>query len=69
MATTDYPSGTIDIQPLTDVPFVIDNTLVDDTVALVDDTVALSGGQITLAPEAHLAVDAPRVDGNIRVSR
>lgn len=69
MSTTDIPSGTIQIQPLTTVPFVIDGTLIDDPVALVDDPTALSGGQITLVQDTHLAVDAPRVDGKIKLSR
>lgn len=67
--TTDYPSASIEIQPLTEVPFVIDNTLVDDTLALVDDTTALSGGQITLVQEAHTSMDAPRGEGTIKLSR
>lgn len=67
--STDIPSGSIQTQPLTEVPFVIDDTLVDDTTALVDDTTALSGGQITQAEDRHLQVDAPRVVGGIKMSR
>lgn len=46
----DIPVSTIDEQALTNPPFTIDNTLVNDTVALVDDPTALSGGQITISP-------------------
>lgn len=67
--STDIPSASIEIQPLTTVPFVIDGTLVNDPVALVNDPVALGGSQITLVQDTHVVVDAPRVDGKIKLSR
>jgi hypothetical protein len=51
MNSNDIPVATIKEQPLVTPPFVADNTLVDDPVALVDDPVALVGGPTTTSPD------------------
>jgi len=61
MTTSDIPVSTIYEQPLTTPPFIVDSTLVDDTVALVDDTSALSGGQITIVEGIQAKVEPDRV--------
>lgn len=59
--TNDQPVSTIYEQPLITPPFIIDLTLVDDSVALVDDPAALSGGQITIVEDIRSKVEPNRV--------
>lgn len=65
MTSTDIPNGFVKKQGLTTPPYIGDNTLVDDPVALVDDPVALVGNQVTILegiqPKVIVLVPRPRV--------
>ena len=65
MSTNDIPVSTINEQPLITLPFVGDNTLVDDTVALVDDPIALVGGPLTIVEATQTKMEINRVWTNI----
>lgn len=56
-------------QAQTEPPFDIDDTLVDDTVALVDDVSALVGGNTVTMPEIKLQAKAPAVKASIPIRR
>jgi hypothetical protein len=63
--TNDVPVSTIQEQPLTTPPFIGDNTLVDDPVALVDDPTALVGGPVTIVEGIQSRVEVNRVWTNV----
>lgn len=62
MSTTDVPTAFIAKQALTTPPFILDNILVDDTVALVDSTTALVGSQTSIVTglKANVVTTVPR---------
>lgn len=63
------PIGVIKKQSLTTPPFINDNTLVDDPVALVDDPVALVGGPFTIYPGIKAKAKVPRYFSRIKKRR
>lgn len=63
------PRSSIKKQPLTTPPFIADNTLVDDPVALVDDPTALVGGPTTIIDSIRTQVKVTRPHPSIKKFR